>query len=198
MKQTWSIQTVNTNHESITVVTTRTLLKAVSITAATPEALWCSRKEHRAKALGPESLLSYCFIRTELDKRFTSLDLGSHWHEETELDTSLQTAEAESWLQLCPQNKEIEGDMHWTLLSSNSWGSAEQAPRASVEYNQKSGEGRWKYLLQLKHFPALNSQMLCAEIKLTQPHALLLPEISIRNWIKQLHSINIYWISTRR
>ena len=133
----------------------------------------------------------------ELDNRFTSLDLVSHWYEETELDTSLQTAEAESWLQLCPQNKEI-GDLHRTLLSSNSWGSAEQAPRASAECNQKSGEGGWKYLLPIKHFPALNSQMLCAEIKLTQPHALLLPEISIRNWIKQLHSINIYWIFTRR
>lgn len=87
MKQTWSIPTVNTNHESVPVGTTLTLLKAGEHPSSHSRSTAVQQEAAQSKSTGTRGPPLPLLYR-ELDKRFTSLDLGSHWYEETELDTS--------------------------------------------------------------------------------------------------------------
>lgn len=67
MKQTWSIQTVNTNHESITVATTLTLLKVGEHYSSHSGSTVAQQETAQSKSTGtrePPLLLLYM----ELDK----------------------------------------------------------------------------------------------------------------------------------
>lgn len=108
MKQTCSIHTVNTNHESITVVRHTSPSKGWQALQQLSRSTVAQHTQHRARAPGAESPLSNSFTWS-----WTAI-----YHPQTVVLTGrkklnqillLQTFKAESWQQLCYQNKRDRG-----------------------------------------------------------------------------------------
>lgn len=159
MKQTCSIHTVNMNHESITVVRHTSLLKVGRRYSSCPEAPWHSthsteqeRREPRAhsptpsRGAGQPSTTPQTVVLTGRKKLNQIL---------------LANFKAESWQQLCYQNKRDRGrptpDSLQQQLMRQCQASTQGLSRVQSEIGA-GGRGRaGKYLLLFKHFPALNS-----------------------------------------